>query len=160
MDTLIPGCRRGGQRQPVAGTTRNTRVRRVVEDLGGSGRWREGDPDILVVFDAGHDASRMAHLLDGLPVEVLGRLRSDRVMRTPVPRPWISPPQGGRPPKYGKEFRYPKPHTLGEPNAATTQVTDRYGTARTMARDRIHPGSPLGPRGSTLTANSPSSRAC
>jgi hypothetical protein len=27
---------------------------------------------------------------------------------------------------------------LGEPDAATTQVTDRYGTARAMAWDRIH----------------------
>ncbi|RAJ29172.1 DDE superfamily endonuclease [Kitasatospora sp. SolWspMP-SS2h] len=114
-------------------------VRRVVEDLVAGGRWREGDPDILVVFDAGYDAPRMAHLLGGLPVEVLGRLRSDRVMRKPVPRPWISPPQGGHPPKHGKEFRFAKPETWGEPDAATTQVTDRYGTARTMAWDRIHP---------------------
>lgn len=75
-------------------------VRRVVEDLIAGGQWRQGDTDILIVFDAGYDAPRMAHLLHGLPVEVLGR--SDRVMRKPVPRPWISPPQGGRPPKHGK----------------------------------------------------------
>lgn len=68
-----------------------------------------------------------------------GRLRSDRVMRKPVAVPWISPPQGGRPPKHGKEFRFAKPDTWGEPDAATRQVTDRYGTAQTMAWDRIHP---------------------
>lgn len=62
-------------------------VRRVVEDLIAGGQWREGDAGILVVFDAGYDAPRMAHLLHGLPVEVLGRMRSDRVMRKPVPRP-------------------------------------------------------------------------
>jgi hypothetical protein len=75
----------------------------------------------------------------GLPVELLGRVRSDRVMRKPVRVPWISPPQGGRPPKHGKEFRFAKPDTWGEPDAATVQVTDRYGTARAMAWDRIRP---------------------
>ncbi|MFF9011867.1 NF041680 family putative transposase [Streptomyces sp. NPDC014870] len=114
-------------------------VRRVVKDLIAGGQWCEGDADIVVVFDAGYDAPRMAYLLEGLPVEVLGRLRSDRVMRKPVPRPWICPPQGGRPPKHGKEFRFAKPDTWGDPDAATVQVTDRYGTAQTMAWDRIHP---------------------
>ncbi|WUI78755.1 transposase [Streptomyces sp. NBC_00400] len=114
-------------------------VRRVVEDLIDMGRWKTGDRDILIVFDAGYDAPRMAHLLAGLPVEVLGRMRTDRVMRKPVPVPWISPPQGGRPPKHGKEFRFAKPDTWGEPDAAATQVTDRYGTAHAMAWDRIHP---------------------
>lgn len=38
-------------------------VRRVVGDLITGGRWYEGDPDILVVFDAGYDAPRLAHLL-------------------------------------------------------------------------------------------------
>ncbi|MEU0427686.1 NF041680 family putative transposase [Streptomyces canus] len=113
-------------------------VRRVVEDLIDMGRWHQGDRDILIVFDAGY-APRMAYLLEGLPVEVLGRMRTDRVMRKPVPVPWVSPPQGGRPPKHGKEFRFAKPETWGEPDAATVQVTDRYGTARVMAWDRIHP---------------------
>ncbi|WUV39448.1 transposase [Streptomyces sp. NBC_01483] len=114
-------------------------VRRVVVDLIEMGRWHFGDRDILVVFDAGYDAPRMSRPLAGLPVEVLGRIRTDRVMRKPVPVPWVSPPQGGRPPKHGKEFRFAKPETWGEPDAATTQVTDRYGTARAMAWDRIHP---------------------
>lgn len=60
-------------------------VRRVVEDLVAGGRWCEGNPDILIVFDAGYDAPRMAYLLSGLPVEILGRMRSDRVMRRPTP---------------------------------------------------------------------------
>lgn len=81
----------------------------------------------------------MTHLLHGLPVGVLGRTRSDRVMRKPVPRPWISPPQDGRLPKHGKEFRFAKPDTWGEPDTATAQATDRYGTAQTTAWDRIHP---------------------
>ncbi|WP_089106245.1 NF041680 family putative transposase [Streptomyces hyaluromycini] len=114
-------------------------VRRVVEVLIDIGRWQQGDRDILIVFDAGYDAPRMAYLLEGLPVEVLGRMRTDRVMRQPVPVPWISPPQGGRPPKHGKEFRFAKPDTWGGPHVATVQVTERYGTARAMAWDPIHP---------------------
>lgn len=57
-------------------------VHRVVEDLIEMGRWHIGDRDILIVFDAGYDAPRLAHLLHGLPGEVLGRMRADRVMRT------------------------------------------------------------------------------
>lgn len=50
------------------------------------GRWQFGDRDILIVFDTGYDAPRMAYLLDGLPVEVLGRMRSDRVTTAPPAR--------------------------------------------------------------------------
>jgi hypothetical protein len=117
-------------------------LRRVVTDLIEMGGWHLGDRDILIVFDAGYDAPRMAHLLGGLPVEVLGRMRSGRVMRRPTPslkEYALSYPQDGRPPKHGKEFRFAEPETWGEPDAATTQVTDRYDTARAMAWDRIHP---------------------
>ncbi|RPF31138.1 DDE superfamily endonuclease [Streptomyces sp. TLI_185] len=117
-------------------------LRRVVEDLIELGRWHAGDRNILIVFDAGYDAPRMAHLLTGLPVEVLGRMRSDRVMRRPTPtlkEYALAYPQGGRPPKHGKEFRFAELDTWGEPDAATTQVTDRYGTTHAMAWDRIHP---------------------
>ncbi|MDT3728947.1 NF041680 family putative transposase, partial [Streptomyces sp. DSM 41972] len=114
-------------------------VRRVVTGLIDGGQWEAGDPDVLVVFDAGYDAPRMAYLLDGLPVEVLGRMRADRVMRKPVPATWTQPRTGGRPPKHGGEFRFAKPETWGEPDAVTVQVTDRYGTAQAMAFDRLHP---------------------
>ncbi|WP_282566186.1 NF041680 family putative transposase [Streptomyces ortus] len=117
-------------------------LRRVVTDLIEMGRWHVGDRDILIVFDAGYDAPRMAHLLGGLPVEVLGRMRTDRVMRRPAPSReeyYLAHPRGGHPPKHGGEFRFAKPETWGEPDATTVQVTDRYGTARAMAWDHIHP---------------------
>ena len=60
-------------------------VRSVVERLAAAGHWGEGDPHILVVFDAGYDVTRLAYLLADLPVELLGRLRSDRVMQLPAP---------------------------------------------------------------------------
>src|SRR5213078_3514377 len=49
-------------------------VREVVARLAGAGHWHQGDPAILVIFDAGYDVVRLAFLLADLPVEVLGRL--------------------------------------------------------------------------------------
>ncbi|PVC76683.1 NF041680 family putative transposase [Streptomyces sp. CS081A] len=114
-------------------------VRDVVERLVEAGQWHPGTPNILVVLDAGYDAPRIAHILSDLPVDVLGRLRSDRVMRKPVLVPWICPPQGGRPPKHGGEFVFGRPETWGEVTAVTVTSTDRYGTATAQAWDRLHP---------------------
>ncbi|MFJ3881045.1 transposase [Streptomyces sp. NPDC090077] len=50
-------------------------VREVVERLITAGQWQRGQPDVLVVLDAGYDAPRIAHLLADMPIEVLGRLR-------------------------------------------------------------------------------------
>ncbi|GGS17285.1 hypothetical protein Snoj_31900 [Streptomyces nojiriensis] len=113
---LLDAVRLGPEDDVAEVTARQ--VRRVVEDL--------------VVFDA----PRMAYLLDGLPDEVLGRMRSDRVVRRPAPTQLeyaSAYPQGGRPPKHGKEFRFAKPETWGGPDTATVQVTDRYGTAQATA---------------------------
>lgn len=49
--------------------------------IAAAGQSTEGAPEILIVPDAGYDAQRIDHLLSGLPVQVLGRLRSDRVIR-------------------------------------------------------------------------------
>lgn len=114
-------------------------VREVIERLVEAGQWRPGDRDVMVVLDAGYDAPRIAYLLADLPVEVLGRLRSDRVMRKPVPVPWICPPQGGRPPKRGGEFVFGRPETWGEATVTTVTDTDRYGTATAQAWDRLYP---------------------
>ncbi|MFT7836782.1 transposase [Saccharothrix sp. BKS2] len=67
-------------------------VRGVVERLIVAGQWKQGDPEILVVFDAGYDAPHIAHLLADLPVRVLGRMRSDRVLRRPTPPRVHNPP--------------------------------------------------------------------
>ena len=60
-------------------------VREVIDRLRDAGRWCDGDPRILVVFDAGYDVTRLAWLLQDLPVDVVGRLRSDRVLHLPAP---------------------------------------------------------------------------
>ena len=47
-------------------------VRDVVTRLIAAGHWHEGDPAILVVFDAGYDVTRLAWLLTDVPVELAG----------------------------------------------------------------------------------------
>ena len=106
-------------------------VRGVVSRIMAAGHWRDGDPDILAVFDAGDDLTRLAWLLADLPVEVLGRLRSDRVMYFPAP-PRL-PGTNGRPLRHGAAFKLAGPRTWPAPAAATCTQTARYGTARAAA---------------------------
>jgi hypothetical protein len=112
-------------------------VREVITRLAGAGHWRDGDPRILVVFDAGYDVTRLAWLLADLPVELLGRLRSDRVMRMPVPA--RQPGTMGRPRKHGRELALADPAACPDPQVTTSTVTSRYGTAVAAAWDRVHP---------------------
>src|SRR6266853_1399458 len=74
-------------------------VRDVVTRLIEAGHWRQGDPAILIVLDAGYDVTRLAWLLADLPVDLLGRLRSDRVMQLPAPP--RQPGTLGRPRQHG-----------------------------------------------------------
>ncbi|MGW2822716.1 NF041680 family putative transposase [Streptomyces sp. NPDC001443] len=110
-------------------------LRGVVERLIVAGQWQAGDPDIVIVSDAGYDVTRLTWVLRDLPVELVGRVRSDRVMRLPKPLR-VHDPKGGRPPKHGPEFRFAKPETWPEP--AITD-TSNYGKAETRAWDRVHP---------------------
>jgi hypothetical protein len=111
-------------------------LRQVAERIIAAGHWRDGDPDILVVFDAGYDLTRLAWLLRDLPVEVPGRLRSDRVMYLPAPP--RQPGTSGRPIRHGAAFKLADPATWPALAAATVTETARYGTARTAAWGRLH----------------------
>ena len=51
-----------------------------------TGTDQDGNAAIVVIFDSGYDLTRLAWLLADLPVEVLGELRSDRVMYFPPRR--------------------------------------------------------------------------
>jgi hypothetical protein len=112
-------------------------LREVIERLCAAGHWRDGDPPILVVLDAGYDVVRLAFLLADLPVELLGRMRSDRVLYfPPPPRP---PGVAGRKPKRGAEFKFGDERTWPAPAHTTTSVTSRYGQAIARCWDRLHP---------------------
>jgi hypothetical protein len=112
-------------------------VRDVVTRLAGAGHWREGDPAILVGFDAGYDVTRLAWLLADLPVELPGRPRSDRVMQLPAPA--RRPGTMGRPRKHGGELALSDPATWPDPPVTTSTPTSRYGIATAAAWDRVHP---------------------
>ncbi|MGW4898750.1 NF041680 family putative transposase [Kitasatospora sp. NPDC004240] len=112
-------------------------LRDLVERLISAGQWQAGDPDLLVVADAGYDAPRLAFLLKDLPVQILARMRSDRVLRRTCP-PRL-PGTMGRPPRHGAEFVFGQPDTWGAPDTATVTGTRLYGTAAARSWDRLHP---------------------
>jgi DDE superfamily endonuclease len=126
-------------------------IREVITRLIEAGHWQLGDPVILVVFDAGYDVTRLSFLLSDLPVELLGRLRSDRVMQMPAPpRP---PGTMGRPRKHGGELALSDPGTWPAPQVTTSTATSRYGMAIAAAWDRVH--SRLTHRGAWLDHDGP-----
>jgi|SRR5579875_1266883 len=86
-----------------------------------------GHPPLLVIFDAGYDLPRLACLLAGLPAQVLGRLRSDRVMQLPAPS--RLPHTRGRPRKHGGQLALANPATWPAPQVTTSTATSRYGRA-------------------------------
>jgi hypothetical protein len=112
-------------------------VRDVVIRLIEAGHWREGDPSILVVFDAGCDVMRLAYRLADLPVEVLGRLRSGRVLHFPGPE--RRPGTRGRPRRRGGEFALADPATWPAPPVTTTTRDHPVRHRRAQAWDRLPP---------------------
>jgi hypothetical protein len=134
--TAVLGAVRLGPDDDEAEVTA-AQVRDVIARLIEAGHQGEGDPPVLVIFDAGYDPMRLAYRLADVPVEVLGRLRSDRVLHFPVPP--RQPGAQGRPPRHGREFALADPATWPGPAVTTTTVTSRYGTAVAQAWDRLHP---------------------
>jgi hypothetical protein len=111
-------------------------VRDVVTRLTAAGQHKDGDPDVLVVFDAGYDITRLAFLLRDLPAELCGRLRSTRVLCFPPP---ARAGANGRPSRHGQDLRLADEATWPEPAVSTVTQTTRYGTAVARAWDRLHP---------------------
>lgn len=112
-------------------------LRQVIGRLVAAGQWQPGDPDILIVADTGYDTPRLAFVLADLPVTLLGRIRSDRVLRRPTPP--RAPGTPGRPRKHGGELALADPATWPDPQHRTATATSRYGTAHATAWDRLHP---------------------
>ena len=116
------------------------------------------DPNIVIVADTGYDITRLAHVLADLPVELVGRLRCDRVLR--LPKPPRLPGTAGRPPRHGPEIALDKPGTWPTPQ----HEQHRHHPLRHRGGHQLGPGPPRLTRpgaaaGSTTTASCPSSRA-
>jgi hypothetical protein len=112
-------------------------VREVINLLIQAGQWKPGDPPVLVVFDSGYDVTRLAWLLRDLPVQLLARLRSNRVFYLPAPD--RVPGQPGRTRRHGPELDLDQPGTQPAPGVTTSTDTTRYGTAQAAAWDQCHP---------------------
>ena len=114
-----------------------TQLREVVDRIIAAGHHQPGDASILIVADAGYDLARLAFVLADLPIELVGRVRSDRVMLRPAPP--RQPGAVGRPRKHGGVFTLADPTSWHTPDHTTDTDTTRYGHAQAQAWDRLHP---------------------
>lgn len=112
-------------------------LRTVIDELSYAGHWRQGDPDVLVVMDAGYDVVRLVWLLSDLPVILIARVRSDRVFYRPAGK--RRGPTKGRPPRHGAKMVLRRPGTHPEPAVITDNDTNRYGHVQARAFPQLHP---------------------
>ncbi len=111
-------------------------LRDVVDRLITTGHWRTGEPEIWIVGDSGYDGVRLAFPLADLPIAILVRLRSDRVLRFPAPA--RAPGTRGRTVRHGARFEFTSPASWPTPAQSTTTDTTRYGAAHAQSWDRLH----------------------
>lgn len=133
---LLDAVRLGPADQATAVTA--AQLHGVMERLVQAQQWRAGGPEIWIVMDSGYDVACLSYALTDLPVVLVGRLRSDRVMLRD-PGPVRCGPKGGRPRRHGGVLAFAKPDSRHEPEVTTVTDTTRYGKAETMAWDRMHP---------------------
>lgn len=112
------------------------RLRVVIDRLRAAGHWRPGDPSILVVADSGYDATRLAWLLNDLPVVLVVRMRSNRVFHAPAGK--RKGPTKGRGPRHGHRLALADQATWPTPTLTTMNQTPSYGAATAIAFDRHH----------------------
>ena len=108
----------------------------LLGDLAATGQWRAGDPPPLVMLDAGYPATDISCALAGQPVQVLARLRSDRVFYAdPGPR---APGQRGAPRRHGQRFALTDEATHHAPDVELAGESARYGKVRVRAWHGLH----------------------
>ena len=111
-------------------------IRQVVDRLRTAGQHRDGDRPIRVVLDSGYDGTRLAFLLADLPVELLVRVRCDRVFHAPAGARKGDRP--GRQPRHGPRMKLNDPDTWPQAQATVRIDTVRYGTATLAAYTHRH----------------------
>jgi hypothetical protein len=94
----------------------------------------------LFVFDAGYDPAALTHGLKDDPVQILVRIREDRVFHADPPtRPKRPTGTAGRPPRHGRRMKCSEPNTHPKPDAEHHSDDPRYGTVRVRAWHNLHP---------------------
>jgi hypothetical protein len=114
-------------------------LRAVVGRLQSAGHWHIGDPPMLVVLDAGYDVCRLAFVLADLPIQLIGRIRADRVLLGPALPPTDGRRPIGRPRRHGAVLTLAEPGSWPTPTTRSATETVRYGTAEATSWDRMHP---------------------
>jgi hypothetical protein len=119
-----------------------TQLRAVVGRLIAAGHWQPGDPPIMVVLDSGYDVCRLAFVLADLPLQLVGRIRSDRVMLAALgsqPAAGKGQRPVGRPRRHGAAMALADPDSWPAADAQMSTDTSRYGKAESTAWVRMHP---------------------
>jgi hypothetical protein len=112
-------------------------LREVAGRLIAAGHWKPGDPDMLVALDSGYNPARLAYLLAGLPVQLVARVRANRVFRRAVP-PHV-PGTPGRPSRHGPQVRCADPAARDGADATADAASPRYGPLEVSTWHRVHP---------------------
>jgi len=107
----------------------------LLDDLAVTGRWRAGRVAPLVMFDAGYPIVWLAHAVTGRPVQVMGRVRGDRVFYGPAPAPGGGV---GRTARHGARFVCADAQSHPEPDVQITAHAERYGRVRVRAWRGLH----------------------
>lgn len=101
------------------------------------GRVGETPTTPVFVFDAGFDAPALTDELADIRVNLIVRIRDDRVFHTDPPE--HQPGQPGRPRRHGRTFKCSDPASWPEPDEQHTTTDPRYGTVTISAWHRLHP---------------------
>jgi len=101
------------------------------------GRLPPSDQVPMVVFDGGYDSAQLTVELGGSRVQVVVRIRSDRVFFLPPPA--RAPGQVGRPRRHGARMALDDPATWPAPDAVLTCDDEQYGHVEASAWYGLHP---------------------
>lgn len=108
----------------------------LLADLAATGKRRPADPPPLILADAGYPATDISHALAGMDVQVLVRLRSDRVFYGDPPERAAG--QRGAPRRHGQRFALHEPGTHHAPDIELAGSSPRYGQVRVRAWKGLH----------------------